>query len=289
MDYIIHLLILVCLYIILAQGFNLSFGLGQLFNLAHVAVYALGAYAAALLATELQVNFFLCLLASILSGGMFALLLGAISLRLAQDYFAIGTLAFSSVISALLINWKSLTRGVLGIPGIPRPEIGTIDFYQNINFLYLLLALVLITQFILWVFFRGSYARRLRCQAEYDQAALSLGFNTRRIRTISFAMSSCMGGLAGALFAYYMNYIDPSSFALGEMIFVLTIIVVGRPGSFWGVLASTVFLVLLPEPLRFIEMSPSVLGPLRQLLHAVILFAVVFINREKLFPVEREV
>ncbi|MBX7143182.1 MAG: branched-chain amino acid ABC transporter permease [Oligoflexia bacterium] len=287
MEYFIHLLILICMYLILAQSFNLTFGMGRLFNLAHVAAFAIGSYAAALLSTELGLGFWKCILFSMLCSGLFAFLIGAISLRLAQDYFAIGTLAFSSVINALLVNWKSLTRGVLGIPGIPRPEIFGIDFTENINFLGLIFVFVVLTHIIFYILFNNSFARRLKGQAEFDYACSSLGCNTKAIRNWSFLVASACAGLSGAFFAYYISYIDPSSFALNQMIFVLTISVVGSPGSFWGGVASTIFLVLLPEPLRWIDIPPSILGPMRQFIYASILFAVVWWKREKLFPVQR--
>lgn len=210
-------------------------------------------------------------------------------MRLAQDYFAIGTLAFSSVISALLINWKSLTRGVLGIPGIPRPELLGIDFSINLNFLYLIASFVVVSQIILYVFFRNAFSRSLRAQAEADHACVALAKNTTQLRNLSFFISSAFAGLAGCFFAYYINYIDPSSFSMTEMVFVLTIIVVGKPGSFWGVILSTIFLVLLPEPLRFLDIRPDILGPMRQLIYASIQFGVVFWKRETLFPVERSI
>lgn len=288
-QYFIHLGILVGIYLLLAQSFNLNFGLGRSFNLAHIAVYAVGAYVTALLSTELGATFWICILASMILSGLFALLIGVISIKLQSDYFAIGTLAFSSVVTALLINWKSLTRGVLGIPGIPRPDIGRIDFYQNENFILLIGVFVMLVQTLLYVIFRSPYARGLRAQAEFEQGAKALAWSPRQLRNFSFILSSALAGLAGSFFAYYINYIDPSSFSLSEMVFVLTIVVVGRPGSFWGCLGAAAFLVLLPEPLRFIEMSPSVLGPLRQMLYALILFAVVFVNRARLFPVERRV
>lgn len=316
-DYTIHLAILVGIYLILAQSFNISFGLGRLFNLAHIASYSIGAYTTALLATTpgIEASFLSCVLASILISGIFSLSIGAISTRLSNDYFAIGTLAFSAIITALLINWKSLTRGVLGIPGIPRPahlsgEVITIinyfrtwtnhypldypgwdqiNFNNNVNFLGLIGVGVLFTLLVTSLVFYGPYARGLRAQAEFDKAAQSLGLNTSRLRNISFVISSAFAGLAGSYFAYYINYIDPSSFMLNEMIFVLTIVVVGRPGSFMGCIAATIFLVLLPEPLRFITIDPSILGPMRQLLYALIMFAVVYINRGRLFPQVREV
>ncbi|MCI5066545.1 branched-chain amino acid ABC transporter permease [bacterium] len=287
MEYLIHLAILVGIYTILAQSLNLCFGLGGLFNLAHVASYAIGAYTTALLSTEFGLSLWYTFPASIVLGSILALPIAAISSKLTQDYFAIGTLAFSFVIVALLINWKSLTRGVLGIPGIPRPEILGVNFYENSNFLILTVLVATAAQLILALLFQSRFARGLKAQAEYEEAALSLARNTRRIRGISFFISAGYAGLAGSLFAYYINYIDPSSFSLTEMVFVLTIVVVGKPGSFWGVLGATFFLVLLPEPLRFLDISPSILGPMRQLLYAVILYGVVFFNRYKIFPLQR--
>ena len=219
----------------------------------------------------------------------FALLVGAISLRLSEDYFAIGSLAFSAVVSALLVNWKSLTRGVLGIPGIPRPELWQIDFYENKNFLFLAGILALISEVIVWLIFKSRLARSLKALSENEYSGAAIGKDRKGVRNTGFALSAMFAGLAGCLFAYYINYIDPSSFMLTEMVFVLSIVIVGKPGSFWGVNLATVFLVLLPEPLRWVNIPPSILGPMRQMLYALILFGVVFWRRKVLFPIERRV
>lgn len=289
MDYLIHLLILIGIYFILAQSFNLSFGLGGLLNLAHIAVYAIGAYTTALLSTEFDYSFWICAPASMATSAICAFIIGGIAIKLSYDYFAIGSLAFSAIVTALLINWKSITRGVLGIPGIPRPDIFGIDFYDNTNFLSLTFVMVVISGISLRVLFHSSFARSLRAQAEDIFSAQSIAKDVRAVRNHSFIVASLFAGLAGSLFAYYINYIDPSSFSLLEMVFVLSIVIVGKPGSFWGVTASTVFLVLLPEPLRFVELPPSIVGPMRQLLYAVILFGVIFWNRRSLFPVQRKI
>ena len=286
-EYGIHLAILICIYLILAHGLNLVFGMGKMLNLAHIAVYAIGAYTTALLSTELNQPIWICMPASVAGSALFALLLGAISVRLSHDYFAIGTMAFSAVVSALLVNWKSVTRGVLGIPGIPRPELFGIDFNKSSNFLWLAGTCAFVVLVTAFLFRKTSFARALCAQAENEYGAMALGKNLRNIRNDTFILASAFAGLAGCLFAYYINYIDPSSFTLTEMVFVLSIVVVGKPGTFWGVTAATVFLVLLPEPLRFFELPSSVLGPMRQLLHSVILFGVVYWNRERIFPLTR--
>jgi branched-chain amino acid transport system permease protein len=279
----------VCLYFILAQAFNLSFGVGGLFNLAHVASFALGAYVTALASIELETSFFSCVILSMGAAALFSLLLGAISLRLEHDYFAIGTLAFASLVSAILINWKTVTRGVLGIPGIPRPVLWGHTLQDNGSFLLLVFIAALLSNIFFWILWQGSFGRVLRAQAEFPQACTVLGREVRLIKISAFALSSAFAGLAGLFYAYYISYIDPSSFALREMIFVLTIVLVGRPGSFWGCLFSVIFLVLLPEGLRFLEIPSHILGPLRQLLYSIVLFSVLLLRRHHIFPKQREI
>jgi len=289
MEYYIHLAILVGIYLILAQSLNLTFGLARIFNLAHMASYAIGAYVAAILTTRFDMGTYSVLCSAFLAGGLFSALTAGISLRLSQDYFAIGSLAFASIVSALLINWRSLTQGVLGISGIPRPVIFGHELIDNREFLLLTWSITIASLAILYLLFKNSYGRMLRAQGENELAGQSIGIESTLVRWISFAVSSAFAGVAGALFAYYINYIDPSSFGLSDMIFVLMIVIIGKPGSFWGVTLGAVFLVLLPEPLRFIDFSPGVLGPLRQLLYGMILFLLVAWNRERLFPPQREV
>ena len=289
MEYYVHLCILIALYFILVQSMNLTLGLGQLFNLAHVASYAIGAYATALLSTSLEWGTYACVASSVLAGGLTALLIGAISTRLEQDYFAIGSMAFSAVVSAVLINWKTVTGGVLGIAGIPRPTLFGYELVENLHFLIFVSVLALCVLSVLFVMFRNRFARTLRALSEHPQATEALGNSSGTTRLVAFVVASACAGLAGSIYSYYFNYIDPSSFSLTEMIFIMTIVVVGRPGSFWGALAASCFLVLLPEALRFAEFSPDILGPMRQLLCALIMFLVVACNRSKLFPVQRSV
>jgi len=288
-EYTIHLMILVGIYFILATAFNISFGLGRLMNLSHVASYAIGAYITALCSKEFDLGVFTLLPLSAIGAAFFALLVGVISARLSEEYFAIGTLAFNAIITALLINWKSLTRGVLGVTGIPRPEFLEIDFFENKNFLLFVIVINIIVLTYVWWLWRSRFSRALRAQAEYEPAAQAIGIHSKKIRNISFIISSGIAGLAGSIFAYYLNFIDPSSFSLAEMVAVLSMVVIGRPGSFWGVLIATAFLVLLPEPLRQYELPADILGPMRQFLYALILFIVVYWNRKVIFPTERKI
>ncbi len=259
-----------------------------MFNLAHIASYAIGAYTTALLTVDFGFSWPSAFALSILLPGIFAWLIAAISLRLSNDYFAIGTLACAAVVSALLVNWKDLTHGVLGIPGIPRP-IFFGDELSNEHFAFFCLVITLCALGVYWCIFQSPLARALRATGQHEIASRSLGIPVASIKTIACVMASCGAGCAGFLFAQYMSYIDPTSFMLGEMVFILTICVVGRPSSFWGVIAGTCFMVLLPESLRFLYLPSEILGPMRQLLYAIILFLVVLLRKESLFPAERTI
>lgn len=289
LDYALNLVIFVSLYQILCHSLRFHLGLGRLFNLAHVAVYGIGAYTTALLEVNYQIGFFPALGASMAVCGVFSLLLGAISLRLSEEYFAIGTIAFSAIVLSLLVNWKSLTRGVLGIPGIPRPRLGGGELIENEPFTVLVVCVAGAVLFLLYWLAQSKLARDLAAQAENEWAALALGKNTVRARNTSFVLSSIFAGAAGSLYSYYITFIDPSSFQLPEMIFLLSAVVLGGPHSFWGVTGSTVFLVLLPEALRFVALDPGILGPMRQLIYGALLFVVVYLRGESLFPAERRV
>lgn len=286
-DYAIHLEILIGIALILAQGLNVVFGYGGLLNLAHIAVYALGGYTTALLATELGKPAWFCLLASMAVGAFCALPIGAIALRLRGDYFAIGSLAFSAMVTAVLVNWKDVTHGVLGIPGIPRPEIFGISLKEGYQFRNFILVINMLVAAALYGFARSPIARLLRAQREHLEAAQAIGIEPRAIRQDAFLIASALAGLAGSLYTYHINYIDPSSFSFSEMVFVLSIVVIGRPGSYWGIIGATALLVLLPEPLRQLPLPSSVLGPMRQLIHALLLYSALWLRRRSLFPNER--
>lgn len=289
MAYVIHLITLISLYTILSQSLNLTFGTARTFNLAHVGVYSIGAYATALYSTAYDGNLLVCVVLSMGAAAVFSLFLGLISLRLTSDYFAIGTLAFAFVVNALLINWKSVTNGVLGIPGIPRPELLGYQFSDEVSFCVLMVVLALFVQIVMWAIFRSPYARALQGGAENPVAAKTLGLRVKRYESVAFIIGSSFAGLAGAMFAFFINYIDPSSFMLTEIVLLLTIVVVGKPGSFWGCIIACAVLLLIPEGLRFLDLPSSILGPMRQLINAVILFSIVVIMRKSLFPVVRSV
>lgn len=289
MEYFYHLAILVLINILLAQSLNLTFGLGRMLNLSHIASFAIGAYVTALTYTTSEISYLGILGLSMIASGILALCLGWVSLRLSGDYFAIATIAFTSFISALLINWRSVTKGVLGVTGIPRPIIWGLELNDNSQFLLFLSFLVLGALVFLYRLFNTEFSRRVRSIANDSVSSAALGINATSTNLIAFIISAFCAGGAGSIYAVYINYIDPSVSALSESIMILCMVVIGQPGSFWGCIVATIFLTLLPEPIRFLDVPSSILGPARQLIYAAILWGVLYRYRYTIFPTERKV
>src|SRR3989338_1499443 len=135
--YIFNLLIFGGIFAVLGVSLNLSMGFTGLFNLGHAAFFGIGAYASALLMMLLGVQFLVAFLAAGCIEALFGYLLSLPTLRLRGDYLALATLGFAFIIEAVLKNWIELTRGPLGIPGIPKPELFGFLFYSLTSFLLL--------------------------------------------------------------------------------------------------------------------------------------------------------
>ena len=123
MSYAVHLLIVLGIAICLAESLDLITGHTGLLSMAHAAFQGLGAYVAALLSVHYRAPFLLCLLVGMGVGAACSLLISSASLRLRDDYFAIATFGFQVIVTSIATNWVKLTRGPLGIAGIPRPVV----------------------------------------------------------------------------------------------------------------------------------------------------------------------
>ncbi len=284
--YLIHLLILVGIYLILTLSLQITLGFSGLLNLGHIAFYAIGAYTSALLLLA-GWPWWLCFILAGIVAMLFGFLLSLPTNKLKGDYLALATLGFSFVIYAVALNWTSLTRGPLGLPGIPKPEIFGIHFFSNVNFLILTLIIALITYLILKKITISPFGKAMQATRDNELAVRVLGKNTFKIKSIALAVSAFFAGIAGSLYASYITFIDPSSFTLMQLIPVACIVIIGGLASLKGTLIATIILILLPEPLRFIGFPSSILGPMRQIIYALLLL-LILIYRPKGFYGEVE-
>jgi branched-chain amino acid transport system permease protein len=272
--YFIHLLILIGIYLILAISLQLAIGFTGLLNLGHIAFFAIGAYTSALLALNGFPFWFAFVMAGIISM-LFGFLLSWPTSRLKGDYLALSTLAFSFVVYAVALNWMGLTRGPLGLPGIPKPSFFEISFSNNFSFLILTLIVALFSYMIIRRITVSPFGKVLESIRDDELAAKVLGKNTFKMKSYALGISAFFAGIAGSLYAHYITFIDPSSFTLLQLIPVLTIVIIGGLASLEGTIIATIIVVLLPEPLRFIGFPSSIVGPARQIIYALILLLIL--------------
>lgn len=267
-NYVLHLGVLVCVYSILTLSLNFSVGFAGLLNLGHVAFFGIGAYSSALLAT----NGF-PVWASVLCGAVLGLVAGVVlalpTSRLRGDYLALATLGFAFIMQSVARNWTDVTRGALGIPGIPQ-------FTEN-NLIMLGMVLA-ITVFCFWLFSRlgkSQFGRTCEAIRDDELAAKMLGKDVFVHKMAALGISAFFAGLAGGLFAQYIQFIDPTIFSLPDLILLFSMMIVGGLASVKGSAVGAIILFLLPEPLRFIGLPSALVGPVREMLFALILLLIL--------------
>ncbi|MBI2573498.1 branched-chain amino acid ABC transporter permease [Candidatus Woesearchaeota archaeon] len=273
-QYLIHLLVLVGIYIILTLSLNLAVGYSGLLNLGHVALFGIGAYTSALLVIH-GVPFLVAFIMAGLFAAFFGALLYGITCKLKGDYLVLATLGFSFVVYSVLINWVDVTRGPLGIPGIPKPELFGFTIQSTGSYLLFMIIIAGISVGLMRLIVRSGFGRLLQAARDDEVGLRVLGKNTYLLRYKIMAISGFFAGIAGSVYAHYISYIDPSSFSLTSLIFVVTAVIVGGLASLRGSIIAPAILILIPEALRFIDMPSSILGPLRQILYALILLGIL--------------
>jgi branched-chain amino acid transport system permease protein len=251
-DYLVAIATIVAVQVLLTLGLNFHYGLTGLVNFGHVAFYALGAYASAIL-TLAGAPFVVAAAAGVLLAVAAGLLLGFATLRLREDYFAIVTLGFSEVLRLMLLNARELTRGALGIPGIPRPLAGLFGGSYHVAYMVLVVAAMLIAFVLCSVLARSPLGRTLRAVRDDDQAAMALGKNVLAFRLMSLAWGAGLAAVAGSLWAHYITYVVPDQFTPEITFYAWMAMIIGGPGSMRGAVWGTAILVVVLEGTRFVK------------------------------------
>ncbi len=253
------------------MSLNLVVGYTGLLSVTHAAFYGVGAYATAILLTQTGVGFFTSIIFGAVIAVLASFLIGIVLSKFKGDYYALGTFGFNTIIFAIFLNWQSLTRGPLGIPGIAKPELFGINFANNFNFLILAMVFLILMYFAARFVANSSFGRVLKAIREDETAIAVFGYNTVYFKLAIFVISAAMAAIAGSLFASYITFIDPSNFRLMESVFMLAIIILGGLANLQGSILGALFLVVLPEILRFIGFPSDIAAQMRQVVYGVIL------------------
>ncbi|HYB41410.1 MAG TPA: branched-chain amino acid ABC transporter permease [Candidatus Methylomirabilis sp.] len=270
--YVLHIMIFTALAAALALSYDLVVGHVGSLSLAHPAFFGIGAYAAALLATEARWPFPGGLAAAIAAAGLAALLIGVPAFRLAEHSFAIGTLGFALVTQIVATNWVEFTRGPLCVTGVPRPVIGLGPLRLQIATLPQYYWLALSALSLTALLYRGLTTFRIgrAMSAVRDDAGLAAcaGINPLKYRMLAFVVGAAVAGGLGALYVHYVTVLCPEELGIGLTVNLLVILFLGGLASLRGVLIGAVLFTALPEVLRI---APT----WRLVIYGTILLAVV--------------
>jgi branched-chain amino acid transport system permease protein len=241
---------------VLAGGLNLVYGYTGLLSFAQVAFFGIGGYTAALLVTERGWSLWTGAAAGGLLAALAGLAIGYSSLRLSRHAFAIVSLSFALLCMIVARDWVTLTRGPMGIPGLPVPVLdlpGGLRWRlgQPVDFCYLLLGYSAIAHALLYLVVSSRLGRAMRAIRMNEPLAQAQGIDPVRYRLLAVGLSALLAGGAGGLFVFYLTIVDPSVFDFYYTETMLIMVILGGPGSFWGVLAASAVLTALPDMLRF--------------------------------------
>ena len=285
MNYVFHLLIYFGVYAILAMGLNLVVGYCGLLTLAHAGYFAVGAYAYALGTLAWGMDSISALLLAFAAGGVLSLLTSLPTWRLKGDYFVMASMAVQVLIYSAAYNWvnseaplgslSNLTNGPFGIAGVSRPVI----FGCKLSSLGAMAAYSLIVAAVCMgvchLLQTAPWGRTLKCMRDDELATKNLGKNVQLLKVQSLSVACALAAVAGAIYASYTSYIDPSLASMDQSILLLSMIFVGGMGNLRGPLAGAAILLLIPEVLRFMNIPDAVAAEIRVMLYGLMLVLIV--------------
>ena len=249
--YYVFVLANVALLAIVGVGMNVLLGLTGQVSFGHVGFYAIGAYTVAILTGSAGWNFWLAWPVAMLLAGAAGWLLALPALRVKGPYLAMITIAFGFIVEHGAIEWRGLTGGQNGLMGIAQPSLFGVGGERGVTMIALITAAVALTAFALLS--RGTWGAAMRAVKDSETAAESIGIDPVRVKTVAFALSAALAGLAGGLFAPLSGMVTPNSFAFIQSILFVLVVMIGGAGAVLGPVFGAVIVGLLPELLSSLE------------------------------------
>jgi branched-chain amino acid transport system permease protein len=257
--YALSTLVLIGIYTIVTIGLCILMGYAGQISLGQAAFFGLGAYASAVLTTRLGWSPWVAMAAAAAGTGLVAQAIGTPVFRLRGHYLAMGTLAFGALVHIVMTEWKDVTGGPTGLPGIPRLAVGSFVLSGDRAYYYLVWGAAIVALAIALNLVNSRVGRALRAIRDSEPAAESLGVDVARYKTLALVISAVYASLAGSLYAHYMIFVNPTAFDFGVSVRLVLMAAVGGMGTIWGAPAGTAAVMLLALVLR--EALPLITGP----------------------------
>jgi branched-chain amino acid transport system permease protein len=270
--YIMGLLILILIYAILNQAWNLTLGMTGAWNFGQLALFAIGGYGAGIAEARLGVSPWVAMIIGALLAAAFNLLLAIPSMRLRGIYVALLTFSFGEVVRLAIINDDTgLTGGVFGLTGITGPFDSLSGAAGQRAFYWLSLVLCVITALIIKRLMDSPYGVAFQGIRDSSRYALSLGISMRLYYVAATTVSAVLSGVAGALYAFHYSTISPSVMGLTPLSILVLMIIIGGMGTVSGPILGTFVVMVLTELLRGT-------GQWRMLILGIVLLAILMLQ-----------
>ncbi len=297
MSYLFHMIIYLSIYTIVALSLNLVVGYCGLINLAHAGYFAVGSYAYALATLTLGWGFVPSMFLGVGIAVVLSLTISLPAWRFKGNTFVIFSIAVQALLFSLLYNWcrlgeepgtwSNLTNGPSGLAGISRPVILSVKCSTMWSIALLSVALAITCSILTWLMVCSPWGRFLQAVRDDELAARGLGKSARSARVQAFIVTCGMVAIAGALYASYVGYVDPSISSLDESILMLCMVIVGGTGNFRGPLIGALVLLAIPEILRFLQIPDAVAANCRLLIYGFALVIMMHLRPQGLMGTYR--
>jgi branched-chain amino acid transport system permease protein len=276
-EYWLAQLTFVLIYSIAGLGLMLLAGFTGLFSLGHAAFLGVGAYTHAVL-TNMGLPFPIALACAAGLSATVGVVVGLPALRVKGIYLGMATLSFGFIVEEVLARWESVTGGNAGIH-IKKPDIFGWVLETGDQFYFLCLVIAIVSTLGILNLLRAPTGRAFVAIRDSEISAQSMGIHLAYYKTLSFALSAALAGIAGALYAHKLQFISPDQFSLMQSIELLLMIVIGGVGSVHGVFLGAIFLITMPQAIAMVkDYLPESIGQapgLQGLVYGVVVIAFV--------------
>jgi len=248
-NYGLYLMSYYLVFVLACMGLNLTIGYAGQKSLGHAAFFGVGAYTLAIL-LKAGISWWVGAPAAAILCFVLGLMLGFPALRVQTIYLAFATLGFNTAVWLFIRNEEWLTGGTFGINNVARPALFGFEFDSNLRYYYFVLGATVLLSLLLLALLRSPWGKAFTALRDNPIRAESLGISVRSYTLLSFAIGAAYAGVAGALFASLVEFIEPAPFTVAASIMMYLMVVVGGPGYFFGPVLGVAVGVLLPEWIR---------------------------------------
>ena len=245
-----RLMTTIFIYSIASYGLMLIFGFTGMMCAGYAAFYGTGAYISAILAKTYGWPFYLCILAAALGTAVVGFIICFPCLRLTVDFVGLISTAFLNIFLTIVRNWTSVTNGPVGIVGIPKPVIFGYEVHEKFGFYFMMLFFAILCYILVRNILNSKIGRNMKGIRDNEIGTVAIGVKARPLKLLVFTMGSFMAGVAGSLYGFYINAVNPMNFVFAISTTFVQMCVLGGLGTLPGAVIGATVITLLPEVFR---------------------------------------